>query len=77
MKKVLIAILSIYYLFIFILCLESLISIGIARNFGMLWLLPSIAALLLHAVFCSKKLIRLNSGLVSQFVMFYFLYHHF
>ncbi len=82
MKKVLIAILSIYYLFIFILCLESLISIGIARNFGILWLLPAIAALLLHAVFLFKKTNSFKFGLgiticdvlffVSPFLMFGF-----
>ena len=55
MKKVLIAILSIYYLFIFILCLESLISIGLAKNFGILWLVPAIVAVLIHVIFFFKK----------------------
>ena len=55
MKKVLIGILSIYYLFIFILCLESLISSGSGRNFGTLWLVPAFAAVLVHIVFFFKK----------------------
>ena len=64
MKKVLIGILSIYYLFIFILCLESLISIGTAKNFGILWIVPAFIAVLLHVIFFFKKSNSFKFGIV-------------
>lgn len=55
MKKVITALLSIDHLLIFVLCLKSLISTGIVKNFSILWIVPAIVAFFLHSVILFKK----------------------
>ena len=54
MKKVLNVILSVFYLFVFILCLQSL---GVVRNFGILWLVPAFLMVVFHIYFLFKKVL--------------------
>lgn len=55
MKKILSAIPTVYYLLIFALSLESLISLGIARNLAIFFIVPTFVMLVLNLVFLFKK----------------------
>ena len=57
MKKILSAILALFYLFIFILCVQSL---GEPRNFGALWVWPAFFMILFHIVILFKKSVTLD-----------------
>lgn len=44
MRRIISAVLAVFYLWILVSCVRSFISLGFVRNFGIIWVLPAIVA---------------------------------
>ena len=55
MRRIISAVLSVFYLWLFISCVISLISFGFIRNFAVLWVLPAIFLFFSHIFISLKK----------------------